>query len=51
MNKNIIPFTEVELVIIFVEKYEHQYSENFKGVSEFIQYENCKLYENTLFLI
>lgn len=46
ITKNTIPFTKVELNIVFVDNYEHQYSGYFQNVSEFIQYENCKLYEN-----
>ena len=45
MTKNDIPFTKVNLNIIFVENYEHEYSNFFKQVTEFTQYENCKLYE------
>lgn len=43
--KNNIPFTKVKLNIVFVENYEHEYSEYFDNVSEFTQYEDCKLYE------
>ena len=46
MNKDIVPFTKVVLNIVFVENYEHEFSENFKGVNDFTQYDNCKLYEN-----
>ena len=48
INKNIIPFTIAELNIVFVENYEHEYSNFFKEVSEFTQYENCKLFETDL---
>lgn len=45
INKNTIPFTTVKLNIVFVENYEHKYSDFFKDVSEFTQYEYCKLFE------
>jgi len=47
ITKNIIPFTNVELNIVFVENYEHLASGYFANVDEFIQYDNCKLYETT----
>ena len=45
MTKNDIPFTWVELNIVFVNNYEHNHNEFFNNVSEFTQYDNCKLYE------
>lgn len=45
MDKNDIPFTNAELFIVFEKNYEHEYAGIFKQVSEFRQYENCKLYE------
>lgn len=45
INKNTVPFTKVKLNIVFVENYEHKYNEYFKNVSEFTQYNNCKLFE------
>ena len=45
MDKNDIPFTNAELFIVFIENYEHEYSANFENVTDFTQYENCKLYE------
>jgi len=46
MTKNNIPFTEAKLGIVFVENYEHEFSKYFGDVLDFIQYDNCKLYES-----
>lgn len=45
MTKNNIPFTKVKLNIVFVENYVHEYVKYFDGVNDFIQYEECKVYE------
>lgn len=45
VDKNNIPFTKAELHIVFVENYEHEYSDYFENDAEFIQHNNCKLYE------
>jgi len=43
--KKTIPFTNVKLDIVFVENYEHEFDEHFGEITEFIQYEDFKLYE------
>lgn len=44
-TKNTIPFTQIELNLVFEENYEHEYDMCFKDIVEFKQYDDCKLYE------